>query len=138
MKQIKTRIGGIILIILSALLTTGVKLIFPACPAHDDGSFMTCHWAEQAVFGAGIALTAISCIVLITGGGKTALGASLAAIPLAAVTALIPDIIIPLCKMPMMQCHTVTHPAVSVISCLIAFTALVNAVVIIRKKEGKR
>ena len=138
MKTIKSRIGGIILFILSLALTIGIKLIFPACAAHDDGSFMCCHWAEQSVFGAGIALTAISLIVLVFGSSKASIGASLAVIPIAAVAALTPDILIPLCKMPMMQCHTTTHPAVIVISCLIAVTALVNAIVIIRKKEENK
>lgn len=138
MKTIKSRIGGIILFILSLVLTVGVKLIFPACAPHDDGSFMNCHWAEQSVFGEGIALTAISLIVLVFGSSKAALGTSLAVIPTAAVAALTPETLIPLCKMPMMQCHTTTHPAVIVISCLIAATALVNAITIIRKKEESK
>lgn len=138
MKNIKSRTGGIILFILSLALTIGIKVIFPACPPHDDGSFMNCHWAEQSVFGAGLALTAVSLIVLVYGRGKTSLGASLAMIPAAAAAALTPGILIPLCRMPMMRCHTAMHPAVIVISCLIAVTALVNAVVIIRKKEGSK
>lgn len=138
MKNIKSRIGGIILFILSLALTVGIKAVFPACPPHDDGSFMNCHWAEQSVFGAGLALTTISLTVLIFGSGQASAGASLAMIPLAAVTALTPDILIPLCKMPMMRCHTSTHPAVIVISCLIAVTALVNAVLILRKKEADK
>ena len=138
MKNIKSRTGGIILFILSLALTIGIKVIFPACPPHDDGSFMCCHWAEQSVFGAGLALTAVSLIVLASGKGKAASGASLALIPIAAITAVIPDILIPLCKMPMMRCHTAMRPAIIVISCLIAVTALVNAVVIIRKKEGSK
>lgn len=138
MNNIKSRAGGIILFILSLALTVGIKLIFPACGPHDDGSFMNCHWAEQAVFGSGIALTTVSLIVLIFGSNKVSLGASLAMIPTAAVTALIPDVFIPLCRMPMMRCHTIMHPAVIVISCLIAVTALVNAAVIIRKKERSK
>ena len=61
--------------------------------------------------------------------------AALTILPLAAVTALTPGILIPLCKMPMMQCHTLMHPAAIVISCLIAVTALVNVLVNLRKKE---
>lgn len=135
MKTIKSRIGGIILFVLCLALTVGIKVIFPACAAHDDGSFMCCHWAEQSVFGIGTALTVISLIVLVSGSGKASLGALLSMIPLAAVAALTPEILIPLCRMPMMRCHTAMHPAVIVISCLIAVTALVNAAVILRKKE---
>ncbi|MBO6301518.1 MAG: DUF4418 family protein [Ruminiclostridium sp.] len=131
----KKRIGEIILFVLSLLLTVGIKLIFPACGAHDDGSFMNCRWAEQAVFGAGAAITLISLIALVFGGRREAADALLAVIPLAGVTAFIPEILIPLCKMPMMQCHTAMRPSVIVICCLIAVTALANAIVILRKKE---
>lgn len=138
MKSIKCRIGGIILFILSLTLTVGIKLIFPACEAHDDGSFMNCHWAEQSVFGAGITLTVISLIVLICGSSRVSLGASLAMIPAAVFTALTPDILISLCMMPMMRCHTIMRPAVIVISGLIAAAALINAVIILRKKEENK
>ena len=138
MKKIVSRTGGIILFILSLALTFGIKLIFPSCPPHDDGTFMCCHWAEQSVFGAGLALTAISLIVLIFGNEKASIGALLSMIPIAAFAAFTPEILIPLCKMPMMQCHTAMHPAVIVISCLIAVTAIANATVIIRKREKSR
>lgn len=133
----KKRIAGIILTILSLLLTVGVMLIFPACGAKDDGTFMLCHWAGQAVFGMGIVLTVISVIVLIFGDGRAAAGASLSTFALAVLTALTPELLIPLCKMPTMQCHTAMRPAVIVISALIAVTAAVNSVIILKRKEQK-
>lgn len=138
MKKIGTRINGIILTALSLLLTVGSKLIFPACGPKEDGSWMTCHWSEQAVFGMGAALTVISVIVLIAGNSRTALGASLAAIPLAVLTALTPGVLIGLCMMENMRCHTTLRPAVAVISVLIAAAAAVNAFIIIRKERKSR
>lgn len=123
--------------ILSFILTIGVLLIFPACGPKDDGTFMMCHWAGQAVFGMGIVLTVISVIVLIFGSGKAAAGASLSAAALAVLTALTPEILIPLCKMPTMQCHTLMRPAVIVLSALIAAAAVVDAVIILKRKDDK-
>lgn len=134
MKTIKDRITGIIMILLSLLLTIGVKFIFPACAAKEDGSFMNCHWAEQAVFGAGIALCCISAVVLVTGRSRVSVGAALSAIPAAAAAALTPDILIPLCMMPTMHCHTVMRPAVMIVSALIAVTAAVHCVIVLKSK----
>ena len=59
MKKVKERTAGIVMTVLSLLLTIGSKTIFSACGPKEDGSWMTCHWAEQAVFGMGIVLTLI-------------------------------------------------------------------------------
>lgn len=131
MKIVKDRIAGIVMTVLSLLLTVGVKTVFSACGPKEDGSWMTCHWAEQAVFMAGTALTVISVIVLIFGRHKAALGASLCALPVVIVTTLIPGVAINLCMMTNMHCHTVMRPAVIVISVLIAVTAAVNSAVLI-------
>ncbi|MBQ3842538.1 MAG: DUF4418 family protein [Ruminiclostridium sp.] len=133
----KKRISGVIMTALSLLLTIGIIIIFPACGPKEDGSWMMCHWAGRAVFGMGIALTVISLIALIFGGGKPAAGASLSAMVLAVLTALTPEILIPLCKMPTMQCHAMMRPAIIVISVLIALTAAVNAVMILKRKDER-
>ena len=122
---------------LSLFLAVGILFVFPACGAKDDGTFMMCHYAGQAVFGMGIALTVISVIALIFGGGKAAAGASLSAAVLAVLTALTPELLIPLCKMPTMQCHTMMRPAIIVLSALIALTAAVNAVIILKRKDER-
>lgn len=133
MKKLKERIGGIILTVLSIALTAGVKTVFSACGPKDDGTFMNCHWAEQAVFGIGAALTVISVLILVFGGSRAGAGASLAAIPAAVTAALTPAGLINLCMMTNMQCHAAMRPAVIVLSALIAVTAAVNAAVIFRK-----
>ena len=133
----KKRIIGIIMTALSLLLTLGIMLIFPACGAKEDGTFMMCHYAGQTVFGMGIALTVISAVSLVFGSSKAAAGASLSAAVLAVLTALTPEILIPLCKMPTMQCHTMMRPAVIVISVLIAVTAAANAVIILKRKDER-
>lgn len=138
MKKIKDRTAGIVMTVLSLLLTVGVKTFFGACGPKEDGSWMTCHWAEQAVFMAGIALAVISVITLAAGRSKTAAGASLGGAALAAVTAFVPGIAINLCMMTNMHCHTVMRPAVIVLCVLIAVTGCVNSFLLIRndRKNG--
>lgn len=136
MKKVKERTAGIIMTVLSLILTVGVKTVFSACGPKDDGSWMTCHWAEQAVFGMGIVLTLISVVVLVSGKKPAALGASLAAVPAACGVIFVPGVLINLCMMTNMHCHTVMRPAVIVISALTAVTACINAVVLFR--AGRR
>ena len=127
-----------ILTVLSLLLTVGVKTFFSACGAKDDGSFMTCHWAEQAVFAAGIALTLMSVIVLIAGSDNAGFGAAVSILALAGVTAIIPGVLIDLCMMPQMHCHVVMRPAVTVVCALIIVTAAVHAFMQAHKKGAAK
>ena len=138
MKKITDRIAGGVMTVLSLLLTIGVRTVFSACGPKEDGSWMTCHWAQQAVFMTGIALTVISVIVLIFGSHKAALGASLAAIPVSITAALTPGIAINLCMMTNMHCHTVMRPAVTVISAMIAVAAAAEAAIQISGGKKKR
>ncbi|MBP3854317.1 MAG: DUF4418 family protein [Ruminiclostridium sp.] len=138
MNKMKDRIAGIILTLLSLLLTVGVKTLFSACGAKDDGSFMSCHYAEQAVFGMGIALTVISVCVLISGGSRIGTGCAVALIPAGAVTLFTPGVLINLCMMPNMHCHTVMHPAVSVICGLIIAAAAVHVFLSLRKRGERK
>ena len=55
----KINLQDIILLVLSLLLAFGTEFFFHACPAKDDGSWMRCHWAENAVFAIGIALSVL-------------------------------------------------------------------------------
>ena len=136
MKILKQRWAGIVLTALSLFLTIGVKTVFAACGPKEDGSWMACHWAEQAVFASGIVLSCISVMILLISDEKVRLGLSLAVIPAAAVTALIPGVFSGLCMMTNMHCHTVTRPSVTVISVLIAAAALVDVIIKLRIRKG--
>ncbi|MBO5574333.1 MAG: DUF4418 family protein, partial [Clostridium sp.] len=47
----RIRATDIALTIISFLFLIGTKTIFGPCGPKEDGSFMTCHWAGQALFG---------------------------------------------------------------------------------------
>ena len=136
MKAIKDRLTGIILTILSVLLTVGVKSFFSACAPKEDGSWMNCHWAEQAVFVMGCALTAMAVFVLISGKSEAGAGAALSMTALSAAAALTPGLAINLCMMTTMHCHTVMRPAVIVICALIAVTGAAHTFLTL--KGGKK
>jgi hypothetical protein len=133
MKKIDLR--GIIIFVLSVVLTVGVKLLFHACGAKDDGSYMSCHWAEQAVFGVGIVLVLMSAIHIAVRKTDTKKGVSLAIIPAALLNVFIPNILINLCMMSDMRCRSIMKPAVSVIGIIIAAVAVIDAVML--NKESK-
>lgn len=128
-KSILPIIANTALLLLCAAFCAGIKLVFHACPKKPDGTFMSCHWAEQSVFAFSLALTAMAVLLLIVRNKKTKTGIALAMIPAAAVTALIPNVMIKLCMMENMRCHSTMRPAVIVFSVVIAAAAVFCAAV---------
>lgn len=133
MKERSSSVVSIILLILSIVLIAGVKTLFKACDAKDDGTFMTCHWAEQAVFAVAAAMVIISLLAIIAGDGRAKAAYCLSLIPLAAVTAFLPGNIIPLCMMEGMRCNSVMQPAVMILSAAIAVVALIGFLIYRRR-----
>ena len=133
MKKIRERIGGIVLTILSLALTIGVKTMFSACGPKDDGSWMNCHWAEQAVFAVSIGLTVTAGLRLLLNRQAKA-GAALAMSVIAVMTALLSGVFVRLCMMDTMRCHAVMRPAVLILCGLIAVAGVVDA--ILSRKEA--
>ena len=120
-------ISELILSVLCIFLCAGDKLIFHACGQTDEGRWMACHWAEQAVFAAGISLTATAVMLMLVKNAGIRRGLALAMIPQAAVTAFIPNTLINLCMKTDMRCHAVTKPAVIILSAAVAVCAAVCA-----------
>ena len=128
----KIRVTDILLPVLSLVLCLGVKLVFPACGPKEDGTWMACHWAEQAVFAVSLALAAMAVLRFFVHSGMKK-GISLAMIPAAAVAAVIPGCLINLCIMDTMDCHAKMRPAVIVCCVLIILAA--GADLLLRRKE---
>ncbi|MBR1739473.1 MAG: DUF4418 family protein [Ruminococcus sp.] len=118
---------SIIVAALSLLLTVGVKTFFDACDKKMEMMgkelYMNCHFAEQAVFAAGIALSIIALLALIIPDRRFRAGANGAMAPLAVITALIPKTFIEIMCGSQMDCQTTMIPAVRVISIAIAVIA---------------
>ena len=123
----KPKLTDIVLLLLSLALCLGVKLVFHACGMKEDGSYMNCHWAEQAVFAVSAGLTITSVFRLFLD-RKAKAGAALAMSVTAAVTALIPGACIRLCMMDTMRCHAIMRPGVIILSGLLMLTGIADFV----------
>ncbi len=129
-RNVKTLVSDCLLLVLSLLLCLGTKFIFHACPGPmESGMWMSCHWAEQAVAGIGAALSVTAVINLILKKQSTKNGLVTAMIPTALLAALTPNVLIKLCMMKDMQCHTHMRPAVIVISLLIVIVSAVYVLI---------
>ncbi len=124
------------LLLLSVLLTAGVRLIFHACGPKEDGTFMMCHQAEQAVFAAGIVLCLLSILILVSRKPGIKALLSCTAVLTAAAVMLIPGTLIHLCMMPQMRCRVLMRPSVMVLGTLILAAGVLSAVKNLRKGKG--
>lgn len=119
-------LNGLILAV-SILLLAGVKLIFPACGLHEDGSYGSCHWAEQAVMAAAMIMTAQALVLMIFRTGASRRGVYVGLACSGIVTALIPNVFIPLCMMPSMRCIASMRPCVmagGILVCVLSLCGL--------------
>lgn len=135
MKHSEKRAGmtDFLLLLLTILFPAGLVTVFKGCPAGEDGSWMSCHWAEMAVLG-------ISCVLLICAvihlfvpdcGVKSGIDAAM--IPMAALSVFLPKNLIRLCMMADMRCHVYMRPFAAVLSALILCTAFVDLLLNRRK-----
>ena len=134
MNKNNTAIADFILLALAVFIAVGTAFLFRACDAKEDGSFMSCHWAEHVVTGLGCVMTVISAAHLGAKTPRMKIGISIALLPVEIYTALVPGIIIKLCMMNTMRCHTMMRPCVTVI-CAIMVMVTVADIFIWNKKE---
>ena len=129
----KINMTDILLLVMSAALCIGVKLVFHACGMKEDGSWMNCHWAEQAVFAVSIGLTVTGCLRIFLDRQAKA-GTALAMSVISGMTALIPGVFVRFCMMDTMRCHAVMRPAVIILCVLIAVTGIADG--LLSRKEA--
>lgn len=120
---------------LSLFLTLGSKFIFHACGPKDDGSYMMCHYAQISVTAVGIVITVIALAAAIIKDEKLKAGLSLALIPSAVLAMLFPNVIIPMCMMTSMRCHSVMRPWVLFLCVVIIVLAVITAVLNLKKSK---
>ncbi len=124
---------------IALVLFIGSFTFLKTCPAMEDGSWMACHWAGQAISGVSAVIAALSIAnIFVTDKGFKA-GISLGIALNAILNAFVPGKLINTCMMPDMQCNAVTKPAVAVISGVLAVLAIINVLVSLKgkKKESK-
>lgn len=127
-KTSRITLKDVLLLILSAVYVVGISTFFKPCGPKDDGSWMTCHWAGKAVLAFAIVILVFSIIRFFFADSKIKIGLSIATIPTAILSALIPGVFINLCRMETMRCRAITRPSVIVISVLIVVIAIIDVV----------
>ncbi|MBQ7264797.1 MAG: DUF4418 family protein [Firmicutes bacterium] len=134
-KKAKT-VTSILQTLFSVAIALGVMFVFHACPAHEDGSYMSCHNAQLAVFAVGLGLSVVSVAgVFVKSSAAKKIISVLIALA-AAVGAYIPQGIIKLCMMNTMRCHSVMRPAVIVLSIILIIISVVDFVLNLKKEEN--
>ena len=121
-------------LLLSASFAVGMKTFLAACGPHEDGAWMSCHWAEAALFALAVVLTVQAAIRLALRAPGAKRGAALAMLPVALAAAIVPGGLIPLCMMRTMRCQMVMKPGATVFAVLIAALCAVEAL-LLRKSE---
>ncbi len=134
-KKINIGATDIILFVLSIIFTAGLLTLFGPCRGPKaDGSWMSCRWAANAETGLAFVMTIISLLHLCIANSKVKSGLSLALMPAGILAALLPDHLVKLCMMETMRCHTIMHPAVTIISSAITIIAFIDVLLQSRKK----
>lgn len=123
----------ILLAVLTLTFLLGLLFVFGPCGPKEDGSWMTCHWAGQALKGIAALELVLALLHLIPAPAQRKLGLDLALIGTAVLAVAVPGHLIGLCMMAQMRCRSVMTPAVIVFSVLVIAAALADAL-ILRKR----
>lgn len=116
-----------ILLMLSALaFLLGLLFVFFPCGAKEDGGWMSCHWAGQALKGVAALELVLALFHLLPAPAERKIGLDLSLIAAALLALLIPGRLIGLCLMASMRCRGLMAPAVTVFSVLLAALALLD------------
>ncbi len=128
--QKKRSVWDILPVILGATLSVGTATLFSACGMKDDGTWMKCHTAQEAVVAAGAVITVLFLAATLM--KRHVMRALLYILGAAGciVVFLIPDTVMPMCVLRTMRCYTVMQPYVRIMA---AATAVISAVNVIRE-----
>ena len=126
--------GDVLLLVGSAAFLLGSLLVFGPCGPKEDGSWMTCHWAGNALSGLAAVLTVISLIHVFVPHARIKQGLSCGMIPVAILAALAPGHVVGLCMHADMRCHTVMAPSAMVFAVAIVVFAVID--LILQRKRG--
>ncbi len=118
---------------LSFLLSIGTYFIFHACEIKEDGTWMHCHDAQNAVVLGGGLLTVLLIVSAVVKNKKIRIVLNGTGSLGAAVIFLLPGTLIPMCMMHTMRCYTVMQPFVRIMCALIVILILYQTVSSIKK-----
>ena len=128
---------NIIILIVSVVFLAGTLSFLKPCGPQEDGSFMSCHWAGQALIGVAVVLVVMAVILILLPSAESRMGAAVAMIPAGVLAAVIPGGLIRLCMMETMRCHAVMRPGAMCFGIVIAVLALINFIISARSAKNR-
>ena len=135
MKSRLSYILGIAAALVSIFLMLGIKLIFPACGMHDDGTYSSCHTASQVIWWMALAMAVIWILFTIINNRIISTVISGVSILAGIFCALIPGTIVNLCMMPTMRCQSTMKPFVIACGAVVAVLSIINLVICLKGRE---
>lgn len=120
--------------VLSLLLSLGTLTVFRACAAKEDGTWMNCHNAQNAVVIAAAFLFIIFSVTMVIKIKAVRISLFLIGLAGSIVIFLIPGTIVSMCMMNTMQCYTLMQPFVRVMSAVIAVFSVIGIVTSLGQK----
>lgn len=121
------------LLVIGLAFFVGMLSFLSACGPKEDGSWMTCHWACQALRGVAGAMLVLAVLRLLLR-PRARVGLDLGSIVLALLAVCIPGRLIGLCMMKTMRCHTVMVPGAILAAVLTILAAAAD--LFIQHKKG--
>ncbi len=89
---------------------------------------MTCHWTARAELGVGILIIIIGVLLIVLKSVAIRLGLNLTLVLNGVLAFLIPNYLIGVCESVHMYCHSLTLPALSVLSAIVVFAGIINSI----------
>ncbi|MCR5214138.1 MAG: DUF4418 family protein [Eubacterium sp.] len=131
----KKKIFEILPIIIALLLSLGVVTVFKACDPMEDGTWMHCHAAQNDVFILGLVIGGLGTIALLIKKKAVKIIVGVVNLGLGVLTSIVPGILVHLCMMHTMRCHSVMRPFVVIVSIILILTELVNVFLLVGKRK---
>ena len=103
-------VTDVALLAIALFMVIGLFTRFHACGVKEDGTWMSCHWAEQTLKCAAWMFFALTVIHLLFPQAQRKQGIDFGILTTLCLTVIIPGRLISLCMMPDMACRRLMQP----------------------------
>lgn len=135
MKLTRDKVFSLLPAVFGILLSVGVMTVFSACGMKEDGTWMRCHGAQNAVELGGFLLFFLFSFGAILKSRGLKLFLFAAGVIGTVGLFFVPGDIMPLCMMKTMRCHTVFQPFVRLVSAVIVVSGAAGFVRAMRSRS---
>lgn len=136
MDRVKNSVSDILVFVLGIVILIGSLTFFAACgPMEKNGMemWMDCHWAQVGVTICGAAVSLLAFISFFIK-GKLKAAFNLLEVVGGVMVILFPTVLIHTCMMSDMRCNAVMKPCAIIFGALVAFIAVISAIINLKKK----